>query len=105
MTYPAEMTFKRDRALTPSAIRLYHFLTTELDFTEARERKIYPDARAVGITEKSALGGLHQLITRGYLIRHGRTAKGVYKLTLAWSVLGADGKTYSHPVSEAAGDR
>ncbi|MDP1890517.1 MAG: hypothetical protein Q8K55_06445 [Gemmatimonadaceae bacterium] len=108
MTCPAEITFKRDRTLTPSAIRLYHFLSTVLDFSEPRERKVYADAEAAGISEKSALAGLHQLLARGYLICHGRSAKGVYSLTLANSI-GSDlparipASTTSRKVGRTAG--
>lgn len=97
MTCPAELTFKRDRALSPSARRLYDFLFTELDFVEVRERKAYAMAAEVKIHRESTLKALRELIAAGYLIEHGRGTRGVYRLTLAHSVDALKRKTSTHP--------
>ncbi len=89
MTCPAELTFRRDRRLTPSAIRLYNYLSTALDHCEVREWKVYAMAEAVGISEKSAVAAVRQLLALGYLIGHGRAVRNVHSLTLAWSVADA----------------
>jgi hypothetical protein len=86
MTFPAELTFKRDRTLSPTARRVYDFLTTVLDFTEVRPVKAQINCEHVGTNRGSFGRALDQLVGRGYLVEHARELHGVRRFTLAWSI-------------------
>ena len=84
--FPAELSFKRDSRLTPSARRVYDYLTTVLDFVEVRPVKVHLHAARAGIHHESFGGALDALAESGYLTLHGRGSGNVRQLTLAWSV-------------------
>lgn len=86
MTFPAELTFKRDRTLSPTARRVYDFLTTMLDFTEVRAVKSQINCIHVGAARAAFGLALDQLAVAGYLVEHARDLHGVRRFTLAWSI-------------------
>lgn len=86
MTYPAELSFKRDRTLAPTARRVYDFLTTTLDFTEVRAVKAQITCVEIGTNRESFGRALDRLVGSGYLVEHTRDLHGVRRFTLAWSV-------------------
>ncbi len=86
MTYPAELQFKRDRALTPGDRRVYDYLSTVLDFVEVRSVKIQMHARAMGLKRETLMRSIDCLVRIGYLIDQPRGQRNVRRLTLAWSV-------------------
>lgn len=84
--FPAELAMKRDRAIPPSARRVYDYLLTALDFTQIRPAKEDVHAPLAGVDPKTFRAGVTLLIDRGYLIDHGREMHNVRRLTLAWSL-------------------
>ncbi len=86
MTYPAELQFKRDRALTPAARRVYDYLSTVLDFVEVRSVKVEMHAEAMGIDRETLMRSIDCLALAGYLIDQPRGPRNVRRLTLAWSL-------------------
>lgn len=86
MTFPAEVSFKRDRTLSPSARRVYDFLSTALDFTEVRAVKVQITCERVGCNRKTFGLALDRLVSAGYLVEHARDLHGVRRFTLAWSI-------------------
>lgn len=86
MTFPAELAFKRDRTLSPTARRVYDFLTTTLDFTEVRAVKAQITCEQVGTNRESFGLALGHLVGAGYLVEHARDLHGVRRFTLAWSI-------------------
>lgn len=86
MSYPAELAFKRDRTLSPTARRAYDFLTTALDFTEVRAVKVQITCERIGANRKAFGLALAQLVGAGYLVEHARDLHGVRRFTLAWSI-------------------
>lgn len=85
MTYPAELSYKKDRCLTPSARRVYDYLSTILDFTEVREVKASVHCVECGIGKPHFLAGLNTLVERGYLTEHVPAGR-IRRFTLAWSI-------------------
>lgn len=85
MTFPAELTFKRDPSLQPTARRVYDYLTTELDFVDVRLVKIQQHAERIATDRESFGRALDTLVVRGYLIEHDPIGN-VRRFTLAWSV-------------------
>lgn len=85
MTFPAELTFKRDVALSPTARRVYDYLTTELDFLEARLVKIQQHAERISTDRESFGRALDALVDRGYLSEHAPLGN-VRRFTLVWSI-------------------
>jgi hypothetical protein len=86
MTYPAEIDFKRDRTISPSARRVYGYLTTELDFNEVRVLKSQYHSAQCGVDRADFIHALDALVACGYLIEHARGARNVRRFTLAYSV-------------------
>lgn len=86
MTFPAELSFKRDRELTPTARRVYDYLTTTLDFTQPRRVKGQIECTAVGTDRETFRLALNALVEAGYLVEHERDTFNVRVFTLAWSL-------------------
>jgi hypothetical protein len=86
MTYPAEVAFRRDRALSRPARRVYEYLTTELDFTQKRPVKSALHSERCGVGKARFIAALNALVSAGYLVEHERDASGLRHFTLAWSI-------------------
>ena len=86
MTFPAELAFKRDTSLSPSARRVYDYLTTVLDFREARRIKVQIECESIGTDRETFSNGLDALVAAGYLKEHRRDQYNVRKFTLMWSL-------------------
>lgn len=86
MTFPAELTFKRDLSLPPTARRVYDYLTTVLDFREPRPVKTQIECEYVGTDRETFSSALTALAGSGYLVEHPRESRSVRVFTLSWSV-------------------
>lgn len=92
MTFPAELAFKRDTNLPPTARRVYDYLTTILDFQQPR--RVVTELHCGMIkTDRETFGrALTTLVEVGYLVEHERDARNVRVFTLAWSLPIVDGE-------------
>lgn len=99
MTFPAEQSFKRDASLSPTARRVYDYLTTTLDFREARRVKTQIASDALGTDRETFSLALNALVAAGYLVEHPRDTFNVRVFTLAWSLAGADDRVGSRDSS------
>lgn len=86
LTFPAELSFKRDRDLTPTARRVYDYLTTTLDFRQPRMVKTHLECAKIGTDRETFANALNALVVAGYLVEHPREMLNVRVFTLAWSV-------------------
>lgn len=88
MTFPAEQTFKRDTTLSPSARRVYDYLTTTLDFRQPRRVKVQIECAEIATDRETFSVALNALVSAGYLIEYEREANNIRVFTLAWSLGG-----------------
>lgn len=86
MTFPAELSFKRDITLSPTTRRVYDYLTTTLDFREPRRVKTQIECERVGTNRERFGDALTALVEAGYLVEHERDTFNVRVFTLAWSI-------------------
>ena len=85
MTFPAYLSFKADPERTLNVIKVYEYLCTTLDFVQARSVKGWALADQAGVDRTNVSGALDSLVSRGYLVEHQRTERGVRCFTLAWA--------------------
>lgn len=87
MSYPAMTTFASDPDRTYSRWCVYMALQPPvLSFTEPRDVKLDVVHRAARVSRGQASKALGWLILRGYLVLHGRDARGMPSLTIAYAV-------------------
>ena len=95
MSFPALDHLNADiSALTGKQIRrgyarwrVYMFLKPpRLSFAEAREEKVETIRFALRMSPNAVVDALDWLTEKGYLVEHGRTGRGIRRLSLAWDI-------------------
>ena len=66
----------RDRTLAPTCIRVYAYLTWELDTTDYQLVKLHTLAAALGVRREHVSRALATLVRRQYLAKNGRAWPG-----------------------------
>lgn len=72
-------------AQSPTAIRLYFHLLTELDLSEVRHVKAGLIAEILCVERTRVVAGFNLLTDRGYLVEYERTTNHMRQFTLAYS--------------------
>lgn len=86
MTFPAEISARRDPRLSLAARAVYGYLTTELDIHDVRGVSTALHADRAGVSRETFAKARDDLLRFGYLVDHGRGLRNVRRLTLAYSI-------------------
>ena len=89
MYFPAYLELAGEADLQASTWLVYMALRPpRLDFTEARDVKAWAVAEELEMSPRTVRCALDWLAQRGYLISHGRGARGVRSMRLAYAIPG-----------------
>lgn len=106
MSYPAFSSFFADPERSTARICAYMALQPPfLSHAVPRDVKIEVVRRAARISTRAAVDAIAWLICRGYVVLHGRDARGTARLSLAWAIAESAERfpACTHPPHETTG--